>query len=231
MSGNWTIPFLDDVEIVDNRYRETVIGEQLWSESSEQTPVYFESTKITYYIPRESSEWVYLNIPDYNNSLVDSTLVASAIKSASKGFNNIDVTNRSKIQPETLKFLQELANQKYGEGRIVVVAVAIGNADFEPAYNEAIAKKNTAVLDLETAESNSKKQIIEAEARNKAAKIDAETAIVTAQAQKDANDILVESLTPEILQKQYLEKWDGKLPLYMGSGNENFIFDFGKKTE
>ena len=32
----------------------------------------------------------------------------------------------------------------------------------------------------------------------------------------EANSLLRETLTPEILQRQTIEKWDGKLPLIVG---------------
>ena len=40
-----------------------------------------------------------------------------------------------------------------------------------------------------------------------------------AEAQAKANALLTESLTPELLEKMYYEKWDGKLPyIYGGDG-------------
>ena len=40
-----------------------------------------------------------------------------------------------------------------------------------------------------------------------------------AEAQAEANRLLAESLTANLLEKMYYEKWDGKLPyIYGGSG-------------
>ena len=46
-----------------------------------------------------------------------------------------------------------------------------------------------------------------------------ERIISEAEAKAEANRILSESLTDEVLKQQYYEKWDGKLPNVMGSGN------------
>jgi regulator of protease activity HflC (stomatin/prohibitin superfamily) len=46
-----------------------------------------------------------------------------------------------------------------------------------------------------------------------------ERIISEAQAKAEANRILSESLTDKILQKQYYEKWDGKLPTVMSDSN------------
>lgn len=50
--------------------------------------------------------------------------------------------------------------------------------------------------------------------------------ISEAEAKAEANRILSESITNEILMKQYYEKWDGKLPNVMGSDN-GIIVDIG----
>jgi hypothetical protein len=39
---------------------------------------------------------------------------------------------------------------------------------------------------------------------------------IEAQAQKEANELLNFSLSDLILQQQWIEKWDGKMPTYYG---------------
>lgn len=48
------------------------------------------------------------------------------------------------------------------------------------------------------------------------AQAEAEAMIMLAKAQAEANCLLSESLTPELLEKMYYEKWDGKLPTIYG---------------
>lgn len=38
--------------------------------------------------------------------------------------------------------------------------------------------------------------------------------IVAAEAKKKANELKTQSLTPAVLEKMWIEKWDGKLPIY-----------------
>lgn len=38
--------------------------------------------------------------------------------------------------------------------------------------------------------------------------------IVAAKAEKEANQLREQALTPAILEKMWIEKWDGKLPVY-----------------
>ena len=55
----------------------------------------------------------------------------------------------------------------------------------------------------------------------------AESTLMKAKAQADANQLLAKSITPELVQYQSIEKWDGRLPTYSGTG-ANFLFGVGK---
>lgn len=55
------------------------------------------------------------------------------------------------------------------------------------------------------------------------AKAEAEKLIVAAQAEKEANELKNRALTKEILQQMWIEKWDGKVPTFMGTGSNTFI--------
>lgn len=60
-------------------------------------------------------------------------------------------------------------------------------------------------------------------ARNKLLKdsIQAQSIIITATAQKKANDLKQTSLTPMLIQQMFIDKWDGHTPLY---GNSPTLF-------
>ena len=59
--------------------------------------------------------------------------------------------------------------------------------------------------ELREAEAEAKKQIARAEGQ-------ARCAIVQAESEAKANSLLSESITPELIQWQAVQKWDGKLP-------------------
>ena len=60
-----------------------------------------------------------------------------------------------------------------------------------------------------------------------AAKIQAETKIIQAEAEKKANELLQQSLTEDILIQQWIEKWNGKTPEYYGGNGTDLIFNTG----
>ena len=59
---------------------------------------------------------------------------------------------------------------------------------------------------------------LKVENEKKAAIAEAEKVVAAAKGKADANRILQQSITPELIQLKAVEKWDGKLPLST-SGN------------
>lgn len=55
------------------------------------------------------------------------------------------------------------------------------------------------------------------------AKAEAEKLVVAAQAEREANELKNRALTKEILQQMWIDKWDGHVPTYMGTGSSTFV--------
>lgn len=102
------------------------------------------------------------------------------------------ITNRSEVKSEALKGIKERL-EKFG---IVVDDLSIVNFTFSPAFAKAIEEKQVAQQNAERSRFN------------------LEAAQIDAQAQQ-AQAV---TLSPLFLQKQAIEKWDGKMPQYIGSG-------------
>jgi len=102
------------------------------------------------------------------------------------------ITNRSEVKNEAFKGVKERL-EKYG---IVVDDFSIVNFRFSAAFAKAIEEKQVAQQNAERSRFN------------------LEAAQVDAQAQQ-AQSLTLSDL---YLQKQAIEKWDGKLPQYLGSG-------------
>lgn len=81
---------------------------------------------------------------------------------------------------------------------------------YPKSYEDAINAKNKAIQE-EMRVSNEVK-VAEAEARK--AEAEAKKRIVAAQAEAEANRLRTQTLTPQVLEKAWIDKWDGKLPVY-----------------
>ena len=94
---------------------------------------------------------------------------------------------------------------------ITVVSVEIKDVQIPEDYRLAVEQRKVSEQTRQRAEIEKETAIIKAEQELEVKKLEAE-----------ANKIVTESLTREILQQMYLEKWDGKLPMYMGGEGDGF---------
>lgn len=220
---NWKIPFVQEIRRVNNKQQDITFENKIWSETSERTAIYFEGVTVTYQISKDKSAWIAANVSNYEDALVSSTLVSSAIKTVSKQYNSTDATNRGILEPAAMIAIQESLDSKYGEGTVMINKVVINNADFEDSYNQVIAEKQTAQLEYEKQQIENQKKIEAAEAEAKVRVTEAQAAadakLIEANADAEANRILEESLTEQILKEMYIEKWDGQLPKVTGEAD------------
>jgi prohibitin 1 len=89
---------------------------------------------------------------------------------------------------------------------IIVQDILIANMGFSDQYNKAIEDKQAAA-----------QQVLQAQQVQAKAKIDAQTLVITAQGEADANKARQTGLTPQTLEQAAIQKWDGHLPLVVGS--------------
>lgn len=226
---NWKVPFVQKISLVNNKQQDLTFDTQIWSETKERTAIYYSDVTVTYQINPEKSAWIYANVSDYQNGLVQQNIVSSAIKSSSKVLSDVDATNRSMIEPLVLENLQASLNEKYGENTIIVNKVVISNADFDESYNQAIANKQQAQLEAEQQAIINQQNVDKAEADAKVllteAQAKADAKMIEAQAEADANKLLEESLTSSILQEMYINKWDGVMPSVLTGDDTGFMFN------
>ena len=98
---------------------------------------------------------------------------------------------------------------------VQVIKISITNHDFSDEYEKAIEAKKAAEQEAQKVEIENNQKIKTAEANLKVKELEAR-----------ANTMLTQSLTREVLQKQWIEKWDGKLPQYQG-GDASPILNMG----
>ena len=90
------IPFIESIRLVNNKQQDVTIDGQIWSETSERTALYYEGINITYRINPSRSSWLVANVSDYEHTLLTSSFVASAVKTAAKEYR-IKVTDAIEI--------------------------------------------------------------------------------------------------------------------------------------
>ena len=224
---HFAIPFIDDIKAVNNKQQDKTLEGQFWAETQERAALYYDGITITYQIQPGASAWLLAHVTDYQNNLISSSLVSSAVKTASKQLPAVDATNRGIIEPAVTLALQDSVNEKYGVDVVTIIKVVINNADFEETYKQRIADLQAAQILYQTQQFDNQRAIEVAEANATVTKTnaqaEADALLIEAQAQADANAIREESLTPIILYYEYLQRWDGRLPMVQGSDATPFI--------
>lgn len=118
------------------------------------------------------------------------------------------LSKREELKKEVdVSLIDRLA--KYG---IKVKDVSIVNLTFSPEFTQSVERKMVAEQEAKQAEYLAEK-----------AKNEAKALVNKAQGEQDAQKLVRATLTPELLQKLAIEKWNGHLPSVMGSGVSPFI--------
>lgn len=215
------LPFIESIKKVDIRAH---VNEMDMTAYTKDTQV-IESlkTKTTYMYDRGQLDSIIRNI-GINN--VETTLILPNVSSISKNMTGKYkgeelIQNRSVLQEDIEEELrEELA--KYG---IIVTAFNILDIDFENSFEENIRLKVAAEVEAQT--TKNKTATLEEEARQKviAAQADADAEKVKADAEAYAIKVVQEQLnnSPEYVELQRVQKWDGKWPEVMGSSVNPFV--------
>lgn len=223
---NFVTPFVQNISLVNNKQQDIRFTDKIWSETKEQTVVYMENVTVTYQIVPESSAWIYANVENWVEELVDIDIVSSALKSAARALSADIVTDRSVIEAEAERLLQAALDGKYGENRVAVKGVIINNMDFDESYNQAIAQKSQAIQEQQEQairnQTNIDKARAEAEAERERAQGLADAELIQAEAKAKANEIISNSITEATQRQDAIDKWNGELPRYAGGGDMSF---------
>lgn len=227
---NLVAPYVQRISLVNNKQQDLRFTGKVWSETKEQTVVFMENVVVTYQIVPESSAWIYANVENWVEELVDADIVSSSLKAASRELGADVVTNRSLIESAGKQELQDSIDQKYGPNRVLIKNIIINNMDFEDSYNQAIARKSEAIQQQQEQairnETNIKKATADAEAARVAAQGKADAALIEAEGKAKANEIISNSITDATQRQDTINKWNGELPKYMGNDDNMFgIFE------
>jgi regulator of protease activity HflC (stomatin/prohibitin superfamily) len=119
------------------------------------------------------------------------------------------IGNRQGYEVEVRKILE---NQLLREGFIVNQFTS--NLVYPETFKTAIEAKNNAVQAALRAENEVKTAEAQAKIKVATAEGNAQALLTSAKAEAEANRMKQQTLTPLLIQLEYVNKWDGKLPVY-----------------
>ena len=150
----------------------------------------------------------YTTLDNLKQNII-SNYAQKSIETVVTQYNVIDTLGAKKNEIYALA-TKDLQNMLKDEG-VELVQLTIKDMNAGSEIEKAIADEAVAKKRVETAEQNRLK-----------AKKDAETKVVNAKAEADANKILEKHLTNKILAQQWIKKWNGEVPKVSGD-NKSMI--------
>lgn len=223
---HWTNIFTTDVVLMDMRWQKYAAQTSAFSKDIQQVDI---AVSMSYQIETGGALRLYKEVGnDYADKIMLPCLL-DALKSTFAKYSAEElVSRRDQISDEVRDALEE----QLLFYRLAVREVSIEDIDFTDAFTNAIEAKQVATQTLLQAETEQKQQTLiaqaEAEREMIKAKSESEQRLIRAQAEADAVKIAADAeayrlemeskyITDAVIQKETVEKWDGKLPTITGT--------------
>lgn len=202
---NFKIPFIEKIVKMNIRVQKTEIDTTSASKDLQDVSM---KIAVNYRVNADKSTELYKNVGTKYEETILLPAMQESIKAVTSQYTAEElITSRVEVSQKCMETLQNKV-ERYG---LSIDNFNITNFSFSEEFNKAIEEKQVAEQKVLTA-----KQELERE------KIEAEKKIVTAEAEKKANELKQQSLTDNIIKEKFIEKWNGELPKASGSGS---IFD------
>jgi regulator of protease activity HflC (stomatin/prohibitin superfamily) len=196
------IPLVHTVEKLSVRVQSQEISAEA---SSKDLQDVYTDVALNWHVVPEEAHLIFQQIGNQNaiiqniiNPAVEEVLKAVMAKYTAEEI----ITKRGEVKTGVDQALTERLRPYH----LAIDDISLVHVHFSNRFRDAVEAKQVAEQEAKRAEFVALKAVKEAEARVNLAKGEAE-----------AQELLQQSLTPEILQRQAIEKWNGNLPLVMGS--------------
>ena len=195
---------------MDNRIQKKTIDLSCFSKDIQEVRMVFTTN---YQISKKDAMTIYSTIGKEYYDTVIAPAVTESVKTVSAKYTAEElITDRTRLAVG----IEEELEKNLAKHNIVLVSTSIEDIDFTDAFTDAVEAKQVAQQNKLRAETEAETKIIQANA-------DAEVKRIEADSEAYVNNTTSESLTPEILQKMYYEKWNGVLPQVVGSDSSIII--------
>jgi regulator of protease activity HflC (stomatin/prohibitin superfamily) len=195
------VPFRDDVVIFDTRIQK----EQVDASAASKDGVTIHSTiAVNFHIDATKAPFILQNLgANYKDRIIDQQ-IQQAFKDVTAQYAGLElIQKREEVAIKAKTTLKDKLSPYF----IIVDEFTIPNYEFPKEFNDAILATQVA-----------NQQNLQAKQLQEKARTEAETALIVAQGLANAQKAQATTLTPEYLQLQAINKWNGQLPQYLTPG-------------
>lgn len=205
---HFMVPLVDRVENLTVRVQKQEIPTEA---SSEDLQDVFADVAVNWHIPADQVDRVFQRI-GRETAVVDRVLnpaIEETIKAVMAHYRaEAVITQRDQVKAEVDQALRD----RLGPYDLAVDDVALTTIHFSQQFREAVEAKQIAEQEAKRAEFVARRAIREAEIE-----------INLARGKAEAHRLLQSTLTTEVLRYQALQKWNGHLPLILGTDPSSVI--------
>jgi regulator of protease activity HflC (stomatin/prohibitin superfamily) len=209
------IPVVDTVVKLNVRIQKQDIPTEASSKDLQEV---FTDVALNWHILPEKANFVFQTIGD-ESKIINGIITPSSeeiFKAVIAQYTAEEmITKRNNVKAE----IDSLLTQRLKQYNIEVDDIALITVHFSQRFTEAVEAKQIAEQEAKKAGFMALKALKEAE-----------RTINLARGEAVAHEIIQQTLTPEILQKQAIEKWNGSLPLVIDSQSLKLL-DFHSLTQ
>ncbi len=202
------IPFVTRVIDMNNQVTK---AEVLSASASKDLQTVNSTVALNYRIDAPSAASVYRNIGVNYENVVVIPAIQEAVKSVMAQYTAEElITMRQTVGAE----IQEEISGKLAPYGFSTQSVNIVDFQFSDEFNAAIEAKQTA-----------QQNALKAEQDLARVKVEAEQKITEAQAEAESYRLKSQEITDQMLKMEFIDKWDGKLPVVVSDGQSLFSID------
>jgi regulator of protease activity HflC (stomatin/prohibitin superfamily) len=210
---HFVVPFLDNVSRESIRLRADEFNAS--AAGSDMQDIYM-TVSVNYIVDPAYVVKLHSTVGRDFGEVVLRPSIPQALKASSGQFTAEQfITRRAEAAEAITASLQREVDRR--APGITIVAVGLSNLDFSDEFEAAIEARQIAEQSVLTARQELEKARVQAEQR-----------VVQAQAEADAMAVLNQEITPELLQRMWLETWNGVMPQFVGNdGSPQVLLPFG----
>ena len=202
------IPFVTRVVDMNNQVTK---AEVVSASASKDLQTVNSTVALNYRIESLSAASVYQNIGVNYENVVVIPAIQEAVKSVMAQYTAEElITLRQTVGAE----IQEEISSKLTPYGFSTQSVNIVDVQFSEEFNAAIEAKQTA-----------QQNALKAEQDLARVKVEAEQKIAEAQAEAESYRLKSQEITDQMLKMEFIDKWDGKLPVVVSDGQSLFNID------
>lgn len=209
---HFKIPFIQEIVKIDNRVK---MAEVACTSASKDLQNVSSTIALNYNVRSSASAEIYRSVgPDYE-AIIINPAIQECVKAVTAKFTAEElITNRQSVGDEMMALLGE----KISPFGLELKIFNIISFDFSAEFNAAIEAKQTA-----------QQNALKAQQDLQRIKVEAQQKVEQAKAEAEAYRLKSQEITPQMLQMEYINKWNGQLPMVVSDGTS--LFDFTSMLE